>query len=70
MRTMGNIRSSADPDRPRLMRGKSTGSGPDVLPSLMGLPPDMHQAVAVSDAKNRPEHPGITRGPTRTTKPR
>jgi hypothetical protein len=22
----------------------------------MGLPPDMHQAVAVSDAKNRPEH--------------
>ena len=23
----------------------------------MGLPPDMQQAVAVSDAKNRPEHP-------------
>jgi hypothetical protein len=23
----------------------------------MGLPPDMHQMVAVSDAKNRPEHP-------------
>jgi hypothetical protein len=46
-----------DPDRPRLKRGKSTGSGLDVLPSLMGLPPDMKQEVAVSDAKNRPEHP-------------
>ena len=40
-----------DPDRPRLLRGKPTGNGPDVLPSLMGLPADMHQAVAVSDAK-------------------
>jgi hypothetical protein len=47
----------ADPDRPRLMRGKPTGSGADVLPSLMGMPADMHQAVAVSDAKSRPEHP-------------
>lgn len=47
----------ADPDRPHLVRGKRTGSGPDVLPSLMGMPPEMHQAVAVSDAKSRPEHP-------------
>ncbi len=46
-----------DPDRPRLKRGKPNGSGLDVLPSLMGLPPDMHQAVAVSDVKSRPEHP-------------
>jgi hypothetical protein len=46
-----------DPDRPRLKRGKSTGNGLDVLPTLMGLPPDMQQAVAVSDAKSRPEHP-------------
>lgn len=52
----GEHSGSADPDRPRLMRGKPTGSGPDVLPSLMGLPVDMHQAVAVSDAKNHPEH--------------
>ena len=28
-----------------------------MAPTLMGLPPDMHQMVAVSDAKNRPEHP-------------
>jgi hypothetical protein len=46
-----------DPDRPRLKRGKSGGSTLDVVPSLMGLPPDMQQAVAVSDAKSRPEHP-------------
>ena len=45
-----------DPDRPRLKRGKSSGNGLDVLPSLMGLPADMQQAVAVSDARSRPEH--------------
>jgi hypothetical protein len=45
-----------DPDRPRLIRGQSSESGPAVLPSLMGLPPDMEQAVAVSDSKNIPEH--------------
>jgi hypothetical protein len=47
----------SDPDRPRLMRGKPEGSGLTVLPSLMGLPPDMEQSVAVSDAQNRPDHP-------------
>jgi hypothetical protein len=46
----------SDPDRPRLKRGKSTGNGLDILPSLLGLPPDMQQAVAVSDAKTRSEH--------------
>jgi hypothetical protein len=46
-----------DPDRPRLKRGKSNDSGPGVLPSLMGLPQDMEQAVAVSDVKSRPDHP-------------
>jgi hypothetical protein len=45
-----------DPDRPRLMRGKSSGNGLNVLPSLMGLPPEMQQAVAVSDVRSRPEH--------------
>jgi hypothetical protein len=53
----GDRTGSADPNRPHLMRGKPTSNGPDVLPSLMGLPADMHQAVAVSDAKNHPEHP-------------
>jgi hypothetical protein len=45
-----------DHNRPRLMRGKSSNKI-EVLPTLMGLPPDMQQAVAVSDAKTRPEHP-------------
>jgi hypothetical protein len=46
-----------DPDRPRLQRGKFSGKDVEVLPTLMGLPPDMQQAVAVSDAKSRTEHP-------------
>ncbi len=48
---------STDPDRPRLQRGKPAESGPAVTPTLMGLPSDMEQAVAVSDPRNRPEHP-------------
>jgi hypothetical protein len=48
---------SADPDRPRLKRGKPANDGPQVPPTLLGLPPQMEQAVAVSDAKTRPEHP-------------
>ena len=47
----------SDPDRPRLKRGKSTGYQLNVVPSLMGLPPDMQQAVAVSDVKTGPDHP-------------
>jgi hypothetical protein len=57
---IGHVDSVAgvtDPDRPRLKRGKSSGNGLDVVPTLMGIPPDMQQAVAVSDAKERPEHP-------------
>ena len=46
-----------DPDRPNLHRGKPTGRlEEDDLPALHGLPADMHQMIAVSDAKNRPEH--------------
>lgn len=48
---------STDPDRPRLMRGKPANTGPAVAPTLVGLPSDMEQAVAVSDPRNRPEHP-------------
>lgn len=47
---------NTDPDRPRLLRGKPADSGPAVAPTLMGLPPDMEQAVAVSDPRNRPDH--------------
>ncbi len=46
-----------DPDRPNLHRGKSAGNmGEDDLPALMGLPADMRQKVAVSDAANRTQH--------------
>lgn len=46
-----------DPDRPSLHRGSASG-GADTngIPPLNGLPADMHQRVAVSDAKDRPEH--------------
>lgn len=47
----------SDPDRPRLIEGKPADMGPKVTPTLMGLPPDMEQAAAVSDAKSTPDHP-------------
>jgi hypothetical protein len=47
-----------DPNRPRLLRGKSTGGVvADETPTLIGMPSGMEQAVAVSDPRNRPEHP-------------
>lgn len=47
----------SDPDRPRLLRGKPASFGPPVAPTLTGLPADMEQMVAVSDAQTHPEHP-------------
>ena len=52
-----SLADATDPDRPRLKRGKSSGNGLDVLPSLMGMPTDLQQVVAVSDAKTRTPHP-------------
>jgi hypothetical protein len=46
-----------DPNRPIIHRGKPTSAmNEDDLPKLMGLPVDLKQMVAVSDAVNRPEH--------------
>ncbi len=46
-----------DPNRPNLHRGKPTSAMTEEdLPKLSGLPQDLHQMVAVSDAKNRPPH--------------
>ena len=53
---VSSVRSAPDPDRPHLIRGEVNGVSHEVLPSLMGMPADMQQAVAVSDAVNRPEH--------------
>ncbi|HXB61587.1 MAG TPA: hypothetical protein VNU94_01895, partial [Acidobacteriaceae bacterium] len=43
-----------DPGRPHLHHGGATTGA--ALPPLRGLPPDMHQMVAVSDAAERAEH--------------
>jgi len=53
---VSSVDKSSDPDRPHLFRGKSAGFDGPVTPSLLGLPPDMHQEVAVSDLTDRPEH--------------
>lgn len=50
------IANVPDPDRPRLFYGKASDSGSPVLPTLAGLPPDMHQTIAVSDAGSHPDH--------------
>jgi len=50
------IRAETDPDRPHLKRGKADSNGLVVIPTLLGLPPDLNQAVAVSDAKPHPDH--------------
>ncbi len=45
---------NADPDRPELHRGKiESATAP---PQLTGLPPNLHQAVAVSDPNTTPQH--------------
>jgi hypothetical protein len=43
-----------DPGRPHLHHGGASADA--ALPALRGLPPDMHQMAAVSDAADRPEH--------------
>jgi hypothetical protein len=46
----------SDPDRPKLVHGKTDYAGPAVLPSFVGLPADMEQSIAVSDSRTTPEH--------------
>jgi len=46
-----------DPDRPRLHHGGGKSEEDNEFPKLMGVPKDMHQMVAVSDAKSRDPHP-------------
>jgi hypothetical protein len=52
-----SLPEATDPDRPRLKRGKFSGNDLPLVPSLMGLPAELQQAVAVSDARSRPDHP-------------
>ncbi len=51
-----SVQKLTDPNRPHLFRGKSAGFDVALTPSLHGLPPDMHQEVAVSDPADRPVH--------------
>ncbi|MDR3753390.1 MAG: hypothetical protein P4K93_07320 [Terracidiphilus sp.] len=51
-----SVDKSSDPNRPHLFRGKSAGFDGPVIPSLLGLPSDLHQEVAVSDQTDRPVH--------------
>jgi hypothetical protein len=48
--------SNDDPDRPRLHHGSNRSEADNESAKLMGVPKDMHQMVAVSDAKNRDAH--------------
>jgi hypothetical protein len=52
-----SVPGDTDPDRSRLKRGKSSADAVEVAPTLVGFPPDLQQAVAVSDAKTHPAHP-------------
>jgi hypothetical protein len=45
-----------DPDRPTLHHG-NVGTVATEMPKLSGIPKDMHQMVAVSDARDRDPHP-------------
>ncbi len=54
----GSASLNDDPDRPNLHRGKPASRlDEEDLQPLKGMPADLQQAVAVSDAKDRPEHP-------------
>jgi hypothetical protein len=46
-----------DPDRPTLKHSNKSSDDDNDMPKLLGVPPDMKQMVAVSDAKNREPHP-------------
>lgn len=56
-RASGTGSLNDDPDRPNLHHGKPTRTMTEAeLPKLVGLPADLHQMVAVSDAANREPH--------------
>jgi hypothetical protein len=54
----GTASLNDDPSRPNLHHGKPTSAMNETdLPKLTGLPANLHQMVAVSDAVNRDPHP-------------
>ena len=53
---VSSLPNITDPDRPRLIPGANPTYGPKIAPTFVGLPKDMHQMIAVSDARNTPDH--------------
>ena len=56
---VSDVATVTDPSRPHLFRGQSNGFDEPLTataPSLSGLPADMQQQIAVSDAVDRPVH--------------
>jgi hypothetical protein len=53
--TAPNTSLNDDPNRPTLRRGVPAEDAP--IPQLTGVPPNLHQTTAVSDAANRDTHP-------------
>jgi hypothetical protein len=45
-----------DPDRPKLRRGKADADAIEIKSSLVGMPAEMGQTMAVSDLRQRPTH--------------
>lgn len=54
---VSDLPNVSDPDRPRLAYGAAPEYGPKVKPTLVGLPPDLEQDVAISDSRAVKEHP-------------
>ncbi len=54
---VSDLPAISDPDRPRLLRGRPAEYGPTVKPTLVGLPPEVEQDVAVSDSSAIKQHP-------------
>jgi hypothetical protein len=54
---VSSMSTDTDPNRPHLLRGKPADDTFTVSPTLVGLPAEMNQQVAVSDARNTPDHP-------------
>lgn len=52
-----NLPNITDPDRPRLRRGQPAEYGPSAKPTLIGLPPELEQDVAISDSSAIKQHP-------------
>lgn len=54
---VSNLHAISDPDRPRLRRGQPAEYGPTVKPTLVGMPPELQQDVAISDSSAIKQHP-------------